>query len=133
MSIEDRARSLLAQDPASQHLGFTLVRADRDLAVLQMKVQDFMVNGHGICHGGFLFSFADSAFAFACADRGKAVVQNAQIEFLAPAHEGDALLAQAELRHVQGRRGLGGVLVRRGQELILDLRSSARFLDRAPS
>jgi len=94
-----------------------------------MRVEPFMVNGHGLCHGGFLFALADSAFAFSCADRGRAVVQSAQIEYLAPAREGDVLVAQATLRHVLGRRALGSVLVQRGEELLVDLRSSGRFVD----
>ena len=63
-------------------------------AELTMTVRDDMLNGHAICHGGFIFTLADSAFAFACNSyNANTVAPGCAIEFLAPAHEGDVLTA----------------------------------------
>ena len=65
-------------------------------AVLEMPVRDDMVNGHGIAHGGFVFTLADSAFAFACNSRNQlTVAQACDIVFVAPAQRGDMLTAEA--------------------------------------
>ena len=72
-----------------------------------------MVNGHAICHGGFVFTLADSAFAFACNSYNANTVANGcTIEFLAPAHEGDVLTAIARERAQVGRNGVYDVEVR---------------------
>ena len=88
-----------------------------------------MLNGHGICHGGYLFLLADSAFAFACNTRGLPVVaQGADVAFLAPVHEGDELVATAVERVLQGRSGLYDVTVRRGEQVVLEMRGRSRAL-----
>ena len=65
MSAEAVAAAMWAEDHASRGLGMTLDHASEGRAVLSMPVTEAMVNGHGICHGGFIFALADSAFAFA--------------------------------------------------------------------
>jgi acyl-CoA thioesterase len=88
-----------------------------------MTVRADMVNGHGTCHGGLVFALADSAFAFACNSRGiRTVAAGCAVEFLAPAHEGDELVAEAQERSLQGRTGVYDVDVRRGGELVATFR-----------
>jgi acyl-CoA thioesterase len=73
-----------------------------------------MVNGHGTCHGGLVFALADSAFAFACNSHDVVTVAaGCSIDFLAPASEGDELVAVAEERFREGRLGVYDVEVRR--------------------
>ena len=80
---------------------------------MTMTVRADMLNGHAICHGGFVFTLADSAFAFACNSYNLNTVANGcTIEFLAPAHEGDVLTAVAHERSQVGRNGVYDVDVR---------------------
>jgi acyl-CoA thioesterase len=124
-----QARALWAGDRASRGLGMELAEAAPGRAVVRMTVTDAMLNGHEICHGGFLFLLADSAFAFACNSRGLPVVaQGADVAFLAPVHEGDELVATAVERVLQGRSGLYDVTVRRGEQVVLEMRGRSRAL-----
>jgi len=87
---------LLDRDAMSRALGMKLVRVGPGHARLAMVVRADMVNGHGSCHGGVLFSLADSAFAFACNSYNAiTVAAGATIDFLAPARQGDELTAVA--------------------------------------
>jgi acyl-CoA thioesterase len=80
-----------------------------------MTVRADMLNGHGTCHGGLVFALADSAFAFACNSHDVVTVASGcSIEFLAPAHEGDELIAEARERVREGRNGVYDVNVNRG-------------------
>ena len=82
---------------------------------MAMAVRPDMANGHGMCHGGILFAFADSAFAFACNSHGQRMVAaQAAISFLAPAKVGDTLTAHAREVHLRGRGGIYDVTVRDG-------------------
>lgn len=106
------ARTMLAQDRASQSLGMRIVEARPGSARLTMLIRDDMVNGHQICHGGIIFALADSAFAFACNSyNAVAVASAANIEFLLPARRGDELTASAEERSRTKRTGLYDVTV----------------------
>ena len=60
------ADAMWAEDKASRAMGMKVEKVGPGFAVLSMRVGDNMVNGHGFCHGGYIFSLADSAFAFAC-------------------------------------------------------------------
>jgi acyl-CoA thioesterase len=60
------ARAMYAEDGASQALGMRILEVRPGYARLAMKVREDMVNGHKLCHGGLIFTLADSAFAFAC-------------------------------------------------------------------
>jgi acyl-CoA thioesterase len=107
------ADSMFSRDRASQGLGMRIVAVGPGRAELAMTVRGDMVNGHAICHGGFVFTLADSAFAFACNSYNFNTVANGcTIEFLAPAHEGDALTAVAQERAQVGRNGVYDVEVR---------------------
>ena len=76
-----------------------------------MTVLPWMLNGHGMCHGGLVFTLADTAFAHACNSHGPATVAAAaSIDFLAPANEGDELVAEAVEQHRRGRTGLYDVV-----------------------
>lgn len=101
------ATALWAEDRASQDLGMRLERIAPGEATLSMVVGSAMCNGHGTCHGGFIFALADSAFAYACNSHGqRAVAQHASVSYIAPVHEGERLTAKA--REVS-RRGRGGI------------------------
>ena len=65
---------MFAADRASQGLGMRIVAVGAGSARLEMAVRDDMLNGHEICHGGFITTLADSAFAFACNSRNEATV-----------------------------------------------------------
>jgi acyl-CoA thioesterase len=70
-------------------------------------VKALHLNGHQICHGGFIFTLADSTFAFACNSYNKsAVAAGCSIEFLKPAHEGDVLTCEAQEQVLSGRHGI---------------------------
>ncbi len=107
------AAAMWADDQASSGLGMRLVRVEPGVAVLEMPVTSAMVNGHGLAHGGFIFTLADSAFAFACNSRGQRhVAQNCQITFLAPGRLGMMLTAEARERQRGERSGIYDVTVR---------------------
>ncbi|MFK7867812.1 MAG: hydroxyphenylacetyl-CoA thioesterase PaaI [Roseobacter sp.] len=106
------ASALLENDTASQHLGMSLISVAPGEAVLRMQVQDFMLNGHGTCHGGFLFTFADSAFAVACNSYNtRSVAQQNQITFIAPCPSQTVLTAHAVETARSGRSGTYDVTV----------------------
>ena len=82
-------------------------------AELTMTIRDDMLNGHAICHGGFIFLLADSTFAFACNSYNwNTVAQGCSIEYLAPAHVGDVLHATGVERSRGGRTGVYDIEVR---------------------
>jgi acyl-CoA thioesterase len=84
-----------------------LVSCEPGRAVMRMKVREPMLNGHKICHGGLIFTLADSTFAFACNSRNKATVAaGCSIEFLKPAQLGDVLTCEGVEQLVQGRHGI---------------------------
>jgi acyl-CoA thioesterase len=68
--------------------------------------------GHGICHGGVIFSLADTAFAYACDTRGTALGVHCTISFLAPARLGEILLPHAFESALKGRSGIYDVTVK---------------------
>ena len=98
---------MFAADRASQGLGIRIVAIGAGSARLEMAVRDDMLNGHEICHGGFIFALADSAFAYACNSYNlNTVASGCAIDFIAPAHLGDLLTAKAHERQVAGRTGV---------------------------
>ncbi|MGR3874445.1 hydroxyphenylacetyl-CoA thioesterase PaaI [Streptomyces graminifolii] len=123
---------MFAADEASRALGIELVEHGEGTAVLRMTVTPAMVNGHRIAHGGYLFLFADSAFACACNSHGPVTVAAAaDIDFVAPAHEGDVLVATATERTRFGRSGIYDVSVTRGAEVIAEFRGRSRTINSA--
>jgi acyl-CoA thioesterase len=110
---ERAAQAMFDQDLASQQLGMRIAEVRPGYARLVMAVREDMVNGHEICHGGLIFTLADSAFAFACNTYDAVTVAAAaSIEFLLPAHLGDELTATAEERSRAKRTGVYDVVVR---------------------
>lgn len=110
----DHVRSgMLANDRATQGLGMRIVAMGPGRATLEMQVRDDMLNGFGTCHGGFITTLADSAFAFACNSRNQMTVASGlSIDFLAPARKGDRLIAEATEVSLAGRTGVYDVNVR---------------------
>jgi acyl-CoA thioesterase len=108
MSLAERATAAMWEgDKATQHLKMVLTNVSDGQATITMPVQDFMLNGHKTCHGGYLFTLADSAFAFACNTYNqRTVAQSCHITFIAPAFEGDLLTAQASEQSRVGRSGV---------------------------
>lgn len=99
-------------DPASQAMGIELVSIAPGECSMTMKVRRDMLNGHQTCHGGFLFAFADSTFAFACNSRNlNTVASGCTIDYLAPAFEGEVLTSHAKERSLAGRTGVYDVTV----------------------
>ena len=104
---ERATEALWRGDSASRQLGMAIESCGPGHATVTMRIRPDMVNGHGICHGGLVFALADSAFAFACNSYGdNTVAAGADIEFLLPAREGDALRAVAAERWRRGRSGI---------------------------
>jgi acyl-CoA thioesterase len=101
------AAGMYARDRASQAMGMQIAAIGPGYAELTMTVRADMLNGHAICHGGFIFTLADSAFAFACNSYNlTTVASGCAIDFVAPAREGDVLAAMARERSVSGRTGV---------------------------
>jgi acyl-CoA thioesterase len=106
------AAVMWADDKACSGLGMVIVRVEPGLAALSMSVTAAMVNGHGLAHGGFIFTLADSAFAYACNSRGQRhVAQHCQISYLAPGKLGMTLTATACERQRGERSGIYDVTV----------------------
>src|SRR5256885_9736590 len=122
-SLAERvAAGMYARDRASQAMGMQIAAIGPGYAELTMAVRGDMLNGHAICHGGFIFALADSAFAFACNSYNlNTVASGCGIDFLAPAHEGDVLTANAHERNASGRTGVYDIEVtnQRGDKIAL--------------
>jgi acyl-CoA thioesterase len=113
------AEAMWASDRASQGLGMSLDAVGPGTATLSMTVTEAMVNGHAIGHGGYTFTLADSAFAFACNSYNRSTVAaGAEIRFRRPTHLGDRLIATATERSRAGRDGVYDVLVAVGEEVV---------------
>ncbi len=99
-------------------------------ARIAMVVRKDMLNGHAIAHGGMIFSLADTAFAYACNSRNlETVAQQASIVFLAPAKEGDRLVAEAREQSRAGRSGVYSVSVRKsGGEVVAQFQGLSRAI-----
>jgi acyl-CoA thioesterase len=109
---EASARAMYGQDRASQALGMRVLEVRPGYARLAMQVREDMVNGHQLCHGGLIFTLADSAFAFACNTYDLVTVASAAtVEFLLSARLGDELTAIAEERSRSKRTGIYDVTV----------------------
>ena len=99
-------------------------------AVLSMQVGADMVNGHGLCHGGYIFTLADSALAFASSSHNqRTVAQHCQITYLTPGRLGMRLVAEARERHRGDRSGIYDVTVRsEAGETIAEFRGHIRLI-----
>ena len=109
----DVGQAMWSRDNATNALGMQLVSIAPGTATITMQVRPDMVNGHHICHGGLIFTLADSAFAYACNSYNLNTVASAcHIDFLAPAREGDVLEATATERSASGRTGVYDIEVK---------------------
>ena len=124
------AASMWAEDRASAGLGMRLDEVAPGRARLSMTITAAMANGHGICHGGFIFALADSAAAFAANTRGQsAVAQHAAITFVRPGRVGETLAAEAVERMHAGRAGIYDVRVSTlDGELVAEFRGHTRTI-----
>ena len=107
-----------------------LMSAEPGRAVIEMQVRELHLNGHKICHGGFIFTLADSTFAFACNSYNKvAVAAGCSIEFLKPAHLGDVLRCEGVEQTLSGRHGIYDMRVtnQRGETIAMFRGKSAQI------
>ncbi|WP_327093109.1 hydroxyphenylacetyl-CoA thioesterase PaaI [Nonomuraea sp. NBC_01738] len=119
---------MMAADTASNALGIDLVELGQGTAVCRMTVTGQMVNGHDLCHGGYVFLLADTAFACACNSHGPVTVAaGAEITFVSPAHAGDVLIAEASERTRYGRSGIYDITVSKsGGQVVAEFRGRSR-------
>ncbi len=124
------AEHMFAEDQASRGLGMQIDDVGQGHASLSMAVRSDMVNGHKLCHGGFIFTLADSAFAFACNSYNlRTVAASAEISFLKPAFEGDVLTANAQERWREGRNGIYDIAVSNQDGLVVaEFRGKSRTI-----
>ena len=146
MTPEQRAiqvgQTLFANDVAStQTMGMELLSVEPGRAQMRMVVRPRHLNGHQICHGGFIFTLADSTFAFACNSHNRnTVAAGCSIEFLKPAHAGDLLTCEGVEQMLQGRHGIYDMTVtnQKGEVVAMFRGKSAQisgyvFSEEAPS
>lgn len=131
--VRAHAEAMWAQDNASVGLGMRLEEVAPARSRLSMPITEAMTNGHGICHGGFIFALADSASAFAANPRGEpAVAQHASITYVRPGRAGEVLVAEAAERMRAGRSGIYDVRVTTADgELVAEFRAHTRTIRKA--
>ena len=111
---ERSSEAMLKDDHTTKSMGMTIEAVGPGTATLSMVVRKDHLNGHGSCHGGAIFTLADSAFAFACNSHNTlTVAQHCSVAFLAPGREGDRLTATAKEVTLAGRSGIYDVTVTR--------------------
>lgn len=113
MTLARAASSAMERDDlCSQGLGIEILSAAPGEAMVRMTVRDDMVNGHGTCHGGMIFTVADTCFAHACNSRNQSTVAfSCLIDFVRPAHLGDVLTATGREVSLVGRNGIYDIVV----------------------
>lgn len=124
------AQVMYDADRASRQLGIEITDVAPGAATASMTVRDDMVNGHGMCHGGYVFTLADTAFAFACNTYDeRTVAAGGDISFLEPVAAGERLAARATERSRRGRSGLYDVTVSRADgTVVAEFRGRSRSL-----
>ena len=134
MTPKERAKKsanvMWSDDNASVWFGMELIDIDEGTSILGLTVLPQHVNGRGICHGGVIFSLADSAFAFACNSRNKSTVaQHNNITYIAPAKLGDRLTATAREISLTGRNGITDVRVtNQNDQIVAEFRGASRAI-----
>lgn len=125
------AEAMWARDDASKWLGMSLDDVGPGTATMSFSVERHHTNGHDICHGGYIFTLADSAFAFACNSHNRiAVAQHNTITYVAPGKLGDRLTARAREIAVYGRSGICDVTVTDQEgRLIAEFRGASRTIE----
>jgi len=123
------AEAMWQEDDASKGLGMEIVEIKPGQATLTMTVGPEMVNGQRIAHGGFIFTLADSAFAFACNTHNeRTVAAQGNISFIRPGKLGDRLVATAREISRSGRSGIYDVRVTAGDAVIAEFRGHSRTI-----
>jgi acyl-CoA thioesterase len=121
------ADAMWKEDGTSSGLGMEILRVSSGEAVLTMTIRPHMVNGHNIAHGGFIFTLADSAFAYACNSHNqRTVAAQCNISFIRPGKLGDQLIATAREISRTGRSGIYDVRVSIGDTTIAEFRGHSR-------
>jgi acyl-CoA thioesterase len=120
-------------DMASQDIGMSVEVTGPGRAVARFEIRENMVNGYDICHGGYLFTLADSAFAFACNTYDRiTVASGASIDFITPARLGDRLVATASERSRGGRTGIYDVTVTNQNDELIAVFRGRSYATRQP-
>ncbi len=123
------AEAMWKEDNASKGLGMQILQVRSGEVVLTMTIQPHMVNGYGIAHGGFIFTLADSAFAYACNSRNtRALAVQCNISFIKSAKLGDRLIATAREISLSGRSGIYDARVTNGDTAIAEFRGHSRTI-----
>lgn len=125
------AERMWAEDSASRGLGMELVSVEPGHATIAMTIAESMVNGHKIAHGGYIFTLADSTFAFACNTYDqRCVAQQCAITFVNPGRLGDRLTARGVEKHRAGRSGIYDITVTREDgTVIAEFRGHSRTIE----
>lgn len=132
------AEAMFSRDQASQRLGMKIISVAPGRAIMTMPVENHMIQGHNSCHGGYLFTLADSTFAFACNTYDKATVASGcSIEYVTPAKEGDVLIASAEELSRGNRTGIYDITISNQNDQVIayfrgksyQVRGSVRLLE----
>ena len=128
---EKCADAMWVGDSATQALDMKLTDVRTGHATMTMEVKAHMANGHGLCHGGYIFILADSAFAYACNSHNhRTVAQHCSISFLRPGKLGDTLIAVASEHNRMGRSGIYDVTVSKEDgTIIAEFRGLSRTID----
>ena len=127
---EKSAAAMWESDNSSPWAGIEMVEADEGHAVMCLTVKKHHTNGHGICHGGIIFTLADTAFAFACNSRNQSTVaQHNTISFVSPGALGDKLTARAQEVSLSGKNGIYDVTVtNQDGSIIAEFRGCSRAI-----
>ena len=131
MEIAEKCADIMwKNDQASRGLGIVLEKISPGNAEMSLVVEEKHLNGHAICHGGFIFTLADSAFAFACNSYNQSTVAHSNtITFISPAYKGQRLLAKAVEKSRIGRSGIYDVSVTNEKnEAIAEFRGNSRTI-----
>jgi len=124
------AAALYERDVAARALDIRVDEVGPGHATLSMEVRADMVNGHAICHGGYIFTLADTAFAYACNSHNhNTVAAGARIDFLAPARLGERLVASASETSLRGKSGVYDVVVSRDGVRLALFRGNSRRIE----
>lgn len=132
--VTQGTEAMLAADNAARAAGIEVTDVTLGRASARMRVTEQMINGHGYCHGGYVFLLADTAFAYACNSPGPVTVAaGADIDFVAPAHVDDVLVVEAHERVRFGRSGVYDATVRRDDGgVVAEFRGRSRVLGGVP-
>jgi len=133
--IDAAAAAMYALDATVPTLGIELLDASALGATVRMTVRADMCNGLGIVHGGMVFLLCDSAMAFASnselPDGTDALASTAEIDWLAPARDGDVLTAVATFTAGVSRTRIWDIRVTdQNQRLVAVFRGRTRTVTR---